>query len=119
VARKLMVIGWQMLTKREAYRYAQPAATERKLQKLRVRATGAKRKTGPKAGSVNEPKLGAGVKSRTIPALADVLQAEGLPRPMSPPPGETRTIAEAGCTEYVNSLSETQVKAKRPRRVDG
>jgi hypothetical protein len=117
-ARKLMMIAWQMLTKREPYRYAQPAVTERKLQKLRVRATGQKRKAGPKTGSANEPKLGVGVKSRTIPALAEVLAAEALPTPTAPPPGEARTIEQAGCAEYVNSLTQPQVKARSSKQAD-
>ena len=117
-ARKLMVIGWQMLVKRESYRYAQPAVTERKLQKLRVRATGQKRKTGPKMGSTNEPKLAVGVMSRTIPPLAEVLVAEGLPAPTTPPPGEARTLEQAGCMEYVNSLTKPLVQARSPKQAD-
>jgi hypothetical protein len=39
-ARKLAVIGWQMLTSGEPYRYAIPRSTEAKLAKLRGQATG-------------------------------------------------------------------------------
>jgi transposase len=62
-ARKLVVIAWQMLTKNEPYRYAVPRSTEEKLRKLRVRATGEKRKTGPQSGKKNVAKLPGG--SRT------------------------------------------------------
>lgn len=115
VARKLAAIGWQMLKQREPYRYAQPAATERKLQKLRVKASGEKRKTGPKAGTVNRPKLGAGTRSRTTPPLAEILAGEGLPAPGPLPAGEQRTIAASGCESYVESLGKETVKPKRPR----
>src|SRR5208282_3471726 len=70
-ARKLVVIAWHMLTKNEPYRYARPLATEAKLQKLRVRATGKRRRTGPAKGS------SAGRRSeeptRRIKPLAEVL----------------------------------------------
>jgi transposase len=114
-ARKLVVIAWHMLTKNEPYRYAQPAATETKLQRLRVRATGQKRKSGPKPGSAATAKLGAGVKSRTVKPLAQVCADEGLPPLTAPPPGEARTLAEAGTAAYVESLARPQVVAKKPR----
>jgi len=47
-ARKLATIGWQMLTTGEPYRYAIPRSTESKLARLRVKATGQRRKP-PKA----------------------------------------------------------------------
>ena len=49
-ARKLAVIAWHMLTNDEPYRYAQPTPTQAKLSRLRVKATGEVRKTGPKKG---------------------------------------------------------------------
>ena len=49
-----------MLTKNQPYRYAQPLSTEGKLQRLRVKATGAKRKSGPKQGSAAGAKIAAG-----------------------------------------------------------
>jgi transposase len=114
VARKLVVIAWHMLTKNEPYRYAQPVPTQTKLQRLRVRATGHKRKTGPKPGLAG-PKLGAGIKTRTIKALAQVCQEEGLPQPTAGPPGEARTVAEAGTVAYVQGLAEAHVVPKQPR----
>ena len=42
-ARKLAMIGWQMLTTKEPYRYAIPRTTASKLAKLRVKATGQRR----------------------------------------------------------------------------
>jgi transposase len=114
-ARKLVVIAWHLLTKNEPYRYAQSLATETKLQRLRVKATGAKRKTGPAKGSAAGPKLGAGVRSRTSKPLAQVCAEEGLPTPSTPPPGEARTLADTGTAGYVESLKQPQVRAQHRR----
>jgi transposase len=115
-ARKLAVLAWHLLTRNEPYRYAQPAATTRKLQKLRVKATGDKRKTGPKPGSAAGPKVGPGIKTKTIQALADVLVAEGLPAPSAPPPGEARVLAQTGCSDYAMSLTRSQVQVKGAKK---
>jgi transposase len=111
-ARKLVVIAWHLLTKNEPYRYAQPQATEAKLQKLRVKAGGTKRKTGPKKGTLATPKCQPGVKTRTIKPLAQVLQEEGLPALQPPPAGEARTVAQSRTAEYVACLAQTQVKVR-------
>lgn len=113
-ARKLVVIAWHLLTKNEPYRYAQPRNTEAKLQRLRVKATGEKRKTGPK-GVFAGPKLAPGVRSRTVKPLAQVCAEEGLPSPNLPPAGEARTIAQTATTEYVESLQQPQIRAKHRR----
>jgi transposase len=115
-ARKLVVIAWHLLTKNEPYRYAQPLATEYKLQKLRVRATGQKRKTGPAPGTFARSKCQPGVKTRTTKALAQVLQEEGLPRLGPMPAGEAKTIAQSDCAEYVASLETAQVRPKRTKK---
>ena len=49
-ARKLAWIGWTMLHSNEPYRYAIPKSTESKLAKLRVKATGERRKGGAGKG---------------------------------------------------------------------
>ena len=110
-ARKLVVIAWQLLTKGEPYRYAQADVTERKLQKLRVKATGQKRKTGPKAGLAG-PKLEVGVKTKTIKPLGQVYSEEDLPALAAAPAGESRTIAAAQCSDYVASLTQAHVQRK-------
>ena len=115
-ARKLVVIAWHMLTHHEPYRYAQPKVTEEKLRKLRVAATGQRRKTGPKPGRPNTPKLGPGVKSRTIKPLSQVYAEEGLP-PLAPAPaGEERAIRAASVSSFVQSLSRPQVLRKREKK---
>lgn len=112
-ARKLVVIGWHLLVNKEPYRYAQPAATERKLQKLRVRATGQKRKTGPKEPAFAQAKCQPGVKSRTTKALAQVYAAEALPPLRPAPAAEERVLAAAGLSAFVASLEREQVRPKK------
>jgi transposase len=106
-ARKLVVIAWHMLTNNEPYRYAQPRSTETKLSRLRVKATGQRRKTGPAAGTA-AAKTKSGRRTRRVPALAELCQSEGLP-PLGPvPAGEARTVALTGTAAYVASLGHQQ-----------
>ena len=122
-ARKLAMIGWLMLKSNEPYRYAIPRSTENKLAKLRVKATGQKRKSGPPKGVKNQPKLPAAApgesrKSRTIKSLAALCESEGLPQPKGLSKGEQRTVAAAGCEAFVAESAATQVvpARKRPAR---
>lgn len=106
-ARKLAAIGWQMLTTGEPYRYAVPRSTETKLAKLRVKATGQRRKGGSPKGTKCVARLPGG--SRTIRSLAEVCQSEGLPPPLVLSPGERRTVAQAGCEALVARIAAPQV----------
>jgi len=110
-ARKLALIGWRMLMHNEPYRYAIPRSTETKLSRLRVKATGTRRKSGPKAGEKAVAKLPGG--SRTIKPLAEVCQSEGVPAPQPLSSGERRTVTEAGCREFVAQIAATQVVPRR------
>jgi hypothetical protein len=124
-ARKLVVIAWQMLKNNEPYRYAQPKATEGKLSRLRVKATGKRKKTGPKAGSGASPNQGTGKRSRRVPSLGEVYEGEGLPKAKGAAEvtaGEQRAVASAGVTEYVASLAEAkreERKGKGDQRAEG
>jgi transposase len=113
-ARKLAWIGWQMLVTNEPYRYALPRATQDKLSRLRVRATGERRKVSSPKGVKNTAKLPGG--SRTIKALAVVCQSEGLPTPQPLSPGERRTVQQVGCEEFVAQISKPQSLPRSPRR---
>jgi len=113
-ARKLAAIGWQMLVTGAPYRYAVPRSTETKLSRLRVRATGRRRKSGPCKGSKRIAKLPGG--SRTIKALAEVCRAEGLPQPKGLSPGERRTVDEADCAAFVAAIAAAQVVPRRAGR---
>jgi transposase len=107
-ARKMVTIAWHMLKNKEPYRYAIPRSTDEKLAALRVRATGAKRKTGPPKGSKPAPKLAAG-KTRTVPSLDEVYDRQGLPGRPPRTDGEQRMIHESGTEEYVASLDKPKV----------
>lgn len=107
-ARKLAVIGWMMLKRNEPYRYAIPRTTEGKLSRLRVKATGERRKSGPRKGSKGKATLATG-RSRTIRSLAATCQNEGLPAPQSLSPGEQRMVEQAQCAAFVAGIAATQV----------
>ena len=116
-ARKLAWIGWRMLVTGEPYRYAIPRSTETKLSRLRVKATGERRKGGVSKGQkavATQPGQPGG--SRTIKALGAVCRSEGLPEPRPLSPGEQRTVNEAGCEEFVAAIGQTQVVPRRTGR---
>jgi transposase len=108
-ARKLAVIAWHMLKSNQPYRYAVPRSTEDKLRRLRVQATGQRRKTGPKKGTFAKPQLTPGVKSRTIKPLAQVYQEEGLPALAPPPSGEARLLEDPQLAQYAARLEQREV----------
>lgn len=110
-ARKLAAIGWQMLVTNEPYRYAIPRSTETKLSRLRVKATGERRKSGAPKGVKCVAKLPGG--SRTIKPLAELCQSEGLPAPQSLTPGEQRTVQQTDSGEFVRQIAQTQVVPRR------
>ncbi len=112
-ARKLAVIAWHMLTKNEPYRYAQPASTEAKLAKLRIAATGTRRRGGTTKGAKKvAARLPGG--SKRVKPLAEVYEAEGLPPSSPPPKGEARTVEYPGVAEYAASLLRERLKSRRP-----
>ena len=113
-ARKLGVIGWHMLIANEPYRYALPRATQDKLQRLRVRATGQRRRNGSKKGQKAVAKLPGG--SYTVRALSGVCDSEGLPPPRPLSPGERRTVQQAGCENLLAQISQPQLLPRAPRR---
>jgi transposase len=116
-ARKLAMIGWLMLKNNEPYRYALPKSTESKLAKLRVAATGQRRKGGCGPGTKSQAKLPGG--SRTIKSLAGVCASEGLPAPPGLSPGERRAVESAGCQGFVAELTAPRVVPRTPRGRQG
>jgi transposase len=113
-ARKLAILAWHVLTSGEPYRYAVPSTTEAKLAKLRVTATGEKRRTGPRKGEKSQAKLPGG--SRTIKPLEAVYELEGVPAVKAPPAGEARHVEEIGLTSFAASLHEEHVVPRRGGR---
>ncbi|MGB8296742.1 MAG: IS110 family transposase [Polyangia bacterium] len=112
-ARKLAMIGWLMLKSNEPYRYAIPRSTETKLARLRVKATGERRKSGPPKGTKAKAKLPGG--SRTIKSLTAICQSEGLPAPRELSGGERRTVESAGCEALVAQVAAAQVVPRRSK----
>ena len=109
---KLAMIGWQMLTKNEPYRYAIPRSTETKLSRLRVKATGQRRVGGEPKGVKSMAKLPGG--SRTIKALPEVCRSEGLPAPRPLSAGERRTVQEADSEAFVAAIAGGMSCRDRP-----
>jgi len=114
-ARKLVVVAFHMLKNNEPYRYAIPSTVDAKLARLRVKATGQKRKAASTRGAPRSPNYGSGQRTRPVHALGVILEREGLP-PLHPPrPAETRALAEQGLTEFVDSLHVPR-RVPKPRR---
>ncbi len=112
-ARKLVTLAWQVLHTGVPYRYAVPRGTQEKLARLRRRATGQRRRTGPPAGTPRTAVYGTGQRTRTVPALATVYHQEGLPGPGPIPLAEARVLAtDPAVQQFVTSL---QVSHRRPR----
>jgi transposase len=111
-ARKLAAIGWLMLKSNEPYRYAIPKSTEAKLSKLRVKATGERRKGGSPRGVKAQAKLPGG--SRTIKSLAEVCHIEGVALPQDLSRGEQRTVEQSDCAAFVAEIAAARV-VPRPR----
>ena len=119
VARKLVVIAWQMLKHNEPYRYALPQTTENKLRQLRIRATGRRRRGGVPKGQKSKAILPGG--GRTLRSLDQVYQSEGLPGRSDLPAGEQRVVDESETRTFVDGLSRAKIvprstAAKRPSK---
>ena len=103
MARKLAVLVWHLLTKREPYRYAIPAVVEGKLARLRVTQQ-SRRKGGPPPGTPRSSTYGSGTRLRRTKALNTVLAREGLPLATPPPAAETRFIEQSGLAELARAV---------------
>jgi len=114
VAHKLALLAWHLLTNGEPYRYALPQATKTKLQKLRVRATGQKHRTGPVPGKKHRVKVSGG--SHIMKPLATVYQIEGVPAASPAPAGERRHLSDLKLQTFVDSLQEEHVHPRRTRK---
>ena len=118
-ARKLAAIGWQMLVTGEPYRYAVPKSTEAKLARLRVKATGRRRRGGvPKGVKCMATRPGQPGGSRRIKSLSQALEVEGLPSPRSLSPGERRTVQQTGCQQFVVQIAASHVVPRSPATPD-
>ncbi|MBM4094900.1 MAG: hypothetical protein FJ276_36645 [Planctomycetes bacterium] len=115
-ASKLAMIAWHMLRTNEPYRYAIPRSTETKLVRLRVRATGEIRRSGPAKGAKAVAILPGG--SRTIKSLDRIYAAEELPPRQPLTAGEQRVLQATESVSFVADLAHDRLvprKMKTPR----
>lgn len=112
-ARKLVTIAWHMLKNNEPYRYAQPKTVEAKLSRLRIRATGNRKKNGSAKGKARPSSYGSGVRTRAVPSLDQIYGSEQLPSLSELSSGEKAMLKRNGIDDYANAIR----KANRiPRR---
>jgi transposase len=114
-ARKMAVIAYHMLKNHEPYRYAIPLTTQNKLAKLRVKATGKRRRGGSRAGTPRSPRYGTGQSVRTIPSLRNVYQAEELPPPTpleALPPAERRHLRSTQSLQHAQQIQQPQQRLR-------
>jgi transposase len=118
-ARKLVTIAWHMLKNNEPYRYAIPDATEKKLFRLRVKATGEKRTTGPRKGTPRPENYGTHERTRAVPSLDDVYERVELPPTAPLPLGEIRMLRDAKLLGYVEKIRSAHrvPKKQKPKTV--
>lgn len=102
-ARKLAVLIWHVLRSGEPFRYAVPKTLEAKYARLRVRATGKRRKTGIAKGTPRTLQYGHG-RTQAIPSLSQVLEQNGLPAPLPLSRGETAMIAGKRLEAFYSEL---------------
>jgi len=113
-ARKLAVLLWHVLTSGEPFRYAPPKSLQAKYARLRVRATGKRRRGGVAKGTPRSPRYGQG-RSRALPSLPQVLQENGLPLPAPLPQGERVMLAEKRLDGFYSELQvPSRIQAKIP-----
>ena len=118
-ARKLAVFAWHILTNNESYRYAQPEPTQNKLQKLRTKATGERRKSGPKKGTPASARNNVGARTKRIPPLNEVLRSEGIPAAktlLELPLAEKRHLRKNNLVTTVRNLEKEHRVQKRVRK---
>jgi len=110
-ARKLVTIAWHMLKNNEPYRYAQPSTLQAKFDRLRIRATGEKKKGGPVKGTPRSQQYGQG-RTRAVPALRSIYAAYGLPALAPPKSGERAMLERHALTAWSQSLQQPRRAAK-------
>jgi transposase len=120
VARKLVTYAWHMLTNNEPYRYAQPRCTEKKLARLRIMATGKRKKGGAVKGSEKHKNWGTGKRTRSERPINELYEREGLPEISSfdeLSPGEQRHIKQNKLVGVVRLIHKRRIiEIKNPNK---
>lgn len=102
-ARKLAVLVWHVLRTGEPFRYAEPKSLQAKFSRLRVRATGRRRRGGVPKGTVRSAQYGHG-RTRALPSLPEVLADNGLPQTAPLARGEKRMLDEKRLHAFYSEL---------------
>ena len=121
-ARKLVVIAWQMLKANEPYRYARPQTVETKLERLRVKATGEKRKRGYATGTPRAATYGSGQRLQRVRSLPQVCDRVALPRPLAVdqlPAGEVRMLEQTETFTFVQEIQQEKLKVQPAKKKEG
>jgi transposase len=119
VAHKLVLLAWHLLTTGEPYRYALPRATADKLARLRIAATGEKRRGGAAQANSSRKARPSGQKGQTQRSLPEVYINEQIPAATPAPPGERRHVAELKLEAFVQDLQQSHVIPRRSRKEVG
>jgi transposase len=102
-ARRLAVLLWHVLRSGEPFRYAPPGSLQVKFARLRVRATGQRRRGGIVKGTPRSAQYGHG-RTRRVPSLDEVLHDNGLPAPASLSNGETKMLSRNQLQAFYSEL---------------
>ncbi|HEX2715233.1 MAG TPA: IS110 family transposase [Candidatus Acidoferrales bacterium] len=109
-ARKLAVLVWHVLSSGEPFRYAPAKSLQAKFSRLRVRATGRRRRGGVPKGTARSAQYGHG-RTRALPSLPQVLADNGLPQIAPLAKGERRMLEGKKLDTFYQEL-------QLPRRVE-
>jgi len=116
-ARKLAVLLWHVLSSGEPFRYAQPKSLQAKYARLRVRATGRRRRGGVAKGTPRSAQYGHG-RTRAVPSLPQVLAENGL-REIAPLAKGERVMLERkrmdGFYRELQSSSRIEANTTKPQ----
>ncbi len=116
-ARKLAVLLWHVLSSGEPFRYAQPRSLEAKYSRLRVRATGQRRRGGIPKGAPRSGQYGHG-RTRALPSLPQVLADNGLPQVAPLSQGETVMLERKKLDSFYRELqvpSRVEANTRKPQ----
>lgn len=114
-ARKLAVLLWHVLRSGQPFRYAEPKSLQVKYARLRLRATGERRRGGVARGTPRSAQYGHG-RTRALPSLPQVLLDNGLPEIAPLPHGEMVMLRRNQLDLFYRELqvsSRIQVKAAK------
>jgi transposase len=114
-ARKLAVLLWHVLSSGEPFRYALPQSLEAKYSRLRVRATGRRRRGGVAKGTPRSPRYGRG-RPRALPSLPQVLAQNDLPQIAPLARGEKIMLERKRLDGFYHELqTPSRIQASTPK----